>query len=608
LVQTDLMNISTAIQKYPGLILFCLAFLLYGNTLKNEYSLDDNVVTQSSNITSKGISSIPKILHSFYAESSEKNKFEYRPLVKISFALEHQFFGVKASVSHFINVILYALVLIVFLKWMKILFDKEDALFSFLIVFLFALMPIHTEVVASIKNRDVLLCALFCGTSSLHFFKMYKGVGNVWLHALIGGLTFYLAILSKLDLVPYIFIIPILALVGNKIKVKELALLLISFAMVFVLFRTTRHFGLGAQHSIRTFLYFENPLFFEQEFMYRVYSLFNCLGFYIIQCLIPFKQCSYYGYDTIPVKEFSFFYGTIGLAGGVFLLWLLWWSFRNKFFSFFAGTVIFGFSVAIYLNFLTPAVGIVADRYAFTPSLGIAILVVSAYRKFYNPKLKLDKNFKSVAILLIVIFGFIVIQRNTDWKDLETLTSKDADKFQHGVFLNYKAGANLVNFVKANERSISQQDKIGILTKARKHFENSLSTYMDFPECLNYASYALIFYFNDFKAAVPYIDRSLQLDSTVEILYYKGICYRELNKRDSSEILLLKCIDMDKKYRNAYDLLLYDYTAEKKYSKSISLLEKALENGIDDDKIRKDLEEAKRLNSPEIDQKPVKND
>lgn len=43
------------------LFLALLVFVFYGNTLKNDYALDDYIVTEKENITTKGISSIPKI-------------------------------------------------------------------------------------------------------------------------------------------------------------------------------------------------------------------------------------------------------------------------------------------------------------------------------------------------------------------------------------------------------------------------------------------------------------------------------------------------------------------------------------------------------------------
>jgi tetratricopeptide (TPR) repeat protein len=99
--------------------------------------------------------------------------------------------------------------------------------------------------------------------------------------------------------------------------------------------------------------------------------------------------------------------------------------------------------------------------------------------------------------------------------------------------------------------------------------------------------------YNDFANALPHINKSLAIEYAVEVEYYKAICYRELNKKDSSEILLLNCIKHDITYQNAYDLLVYDYNANKQYAKSIALLESAIENGYESEKIKTMLSNAK---------------
>ena len=123
---------SGVLYKYPKLILFAIVFILYGNTLKNGYAIDDNCVTTPECITAKGFKAIPKIFKSFYADKSGKNTYEYRPLVKVSFAIEHQFFGVKPSVSHFFNLLIYFICLLVLLKWLQLLFKNYPKHFSFL--------------------------------------------------------------------------------------------------------------------------------------------------------------------------------------------------------------------------------------------------------------------------------------------------------------------------------------------------------------------------------------------------------------------------------------------------------------------------------------------
>ncbi|PID92809.1 MAG: hypothetical protein CSA94_02725, partial [Bacteroidetes bacterium] len=78
-------------------VVFLLAFMLYGNTILNDYSLDDNYVTKGNPKVAKGIKGIPEILSSHYAElyndDGQMMSFGYRPVVNITYAIEYELFG-----------------------------------------------------------------------------------------------------------------------------------------------------------------------------------------------------------------------------------------------------------------------------------------------------------------------------------------------------------------------------------------------------------------------------------------------------------------------------------------------------------------------------------
>ena len=59
------MNKLKAYFNKERLIIFMSVLLFYGNILKNDYSLDDSIVTEKDNITSKGFRAIPKLLKSY---------------------------------------------------------------------------------------------------------------------------------------------------------------------------------------------------------------------------------------------------------------------------------------------------------------------------------------------------------------------------------------------------------------------------------------------------------------------------------------------------------------------------------------------------------------
>lgn len=456
-------------------------------------------------------------------------------------------------------------------------------------------MPIHTEAVSNIKNRDILMSFLFLMLANVQFFKVIRGDKNKIAAIGLSVLFFYFAFLSKTDIIAFLAIIPLIAIKSFKAKAKWILGFVVVFVASFILFKLTRKIGLEGAHNVRTFLYFENPLYFERNFTYRIFSLFNCLGFYSIQCVLPLKQSYYYGLSTIPVTEFSFFYGVLGVLFAGTILYGLWWSFKQKEDAIFYGLFIFSACISMYVNFVFPAAGIVADRFAFTSSLGIAIIAVASYRKWGDKNLKFSTTMKGAVTLIVVFYSVLIIQRNSEWKDLVTLTNADVKKYPESAFLNYKQGANIMRSIDARNNSQLQPEDQKQVADARANFEKAISVYGDYPEALNQLSYVLIFMYNDFKTALPHVNRSLAIEYSTEVLYYKGICYRELHQPDSCEKILLRCIKNDPGYQNAYDLLVYDYNAKKEFARSEALLEEAVKKGVKNEKIKQMLEQVRRF-------------
>ncbi len=187
-------------------MLFTFSVILYGNTLFNDYNLDDELVTMNHRFTSKGLSAINDIFTSPYYEDEMGYKYEYRPIVHASFALEHELFGESPMVSHLVNLLLYALTIIVLFLVLQALLNTQGLMFVILTSLLFAAHPIHTEVVASIKNRDELLVLFFGLLSLWSAIKFIDRKNFLFLLPYVG--LFLLAMLSKRSALALAIIIP----------------------------------------------------------------------------------------------------------------------------------------------------------------------------------------------------------------------------------------------------------------------------------------------------------------------------------------------------------------------------------------------------------------
>jgi len=204
------------------LMLFVFISLLYLNTVFNDYNLDDELVTINHRLTSKGINGIPEIFSSPYYQDDMGYNYEYRPIVLVTFAIEHSVFGETPQVSHAINLLLYVAVCLLLYSCLTVLLTNISNWFILSTVLLFASHPIHTEVVASIKNRDEILTML--GAMLSLRMLLYYADKKKPLYFILSIVFFLLAMFSKKTIVTVIVIMPVLLILFRNIKLLPLIL------------------------------------------------------------------------------------------------------------------------------------------------------------------------------------------------------------------------------------------------------------------------------------------------------------------------------------------------------------------------------------------------
>ncbi|MEM7105387.1 MAG: tetratricopeptide repeat protein [Bacteroidota bacterium] len=205
------------------LILFVLAWIFYGNTLTNGYNFDDHLVTNEHFLTKQGIKGIPEIFRTPFYHDGTGITFGYRPMTVSSFAIEHQFFGDNSTVSHFINVLLYALTGVLIFLCLQLIIPSSRVRLAFLTALFFVIHPIHSEAVNNIKSRDELLALLFSISAIYAFLKGFgQRLKPGWLIA--GFLCFLVGILSKLSALPFVVLIPLVLVLFREISIARLGM------------------------------------------------------------------------------------------------------------------------------------------------------------------------------------------------------------------------------------------------------------------------------------------------------------------------------------------------------------------------------------------------
>ena len=294
-----------------GLILLLIPFVLYGSTATFGYVLDDKIVLTDNQFVKKGFDGIGDIFstESFTGFLGEQQDLvegaRYRPLSIATFAAEYAIFGENPAVSHLINVLFYALTgLLLYRVLLLIVPPKKDRAWYLTVAFgaalLWALHPIHTEVVANIKGRDEILAMLF-SLATLYYVYKYLIEKKPFSMAMACA-AFFIGILAKENTLTFLGVIPLALLLFTRIPQKRFWNIMLPLGGVTVLYLLIRvdviGYLLGSGKEVTALM--NNP-FVEASSSEKFATITYTLGRYFGLNLFPHPLThDYYPYH-IPI-------------------------------------------------------------------------------------------------------------------------------------------------------------------------------------------------------------------------------------------------------------------------------------------------------------------
>lgn len=245
------------------LIILIVVAAVYSNTVSNGYNLDDEMVTRlNPNTTIETEKSLLDLFKSNYHSIGNFN-YGYRPVSVASFFLEHKFFGESARTSHSINLILFGVLCALIFKMLRLVFNDKSSFILLFITLLFVVHSVHSEVVASIKNRDEILALLFFTLAVLASLSwLFKSL--IYKLPLI-ILLISLSILSKKSTIPVIFLVPLFFLVKRNLKFRQFGMLSLSCGIPLAFFTFNFKLMEGAI-VLFTFLIFHSSFFYIRRY------------------------------------------------------------------------------------------------------------------------------------------------------------------------------------------------------------------------------------------------------------------------------------------------------------------------------------------------------
>jgi protein O-mannosyl-transferase len=432
---------------FPILIITVLSMGIYAQSIGFDYALDDTMVIVKNEFTKKGINGIADIFRyeSFRGYFGEKKVLlegdRYRPLSIATFAIEQSLFGGNKAVSHFINLLLYALTGILLFRVLLLMFpsknvenaqNTEGPLLTyfnlpFIATLLFITHPLHVEVVANIKGRDEII-ALLGELSALYFtFKyLYK---NKIKYLIYSFSAFCVGIFSKESVITFLAIIPLTAhfftkaTFNEKVKVTMPAL----FGTLFYL--AMRVNAIGYLLDNKEIVDLMNNPFYGMSVGDKMATIFYTFLVYFKLHIFPHPLThDYYPYH-IPRMTWGDWQAWVSLLIHLGLGVVIWRGWRSR--------SVWAYSAAFYLvtlsivsNLFVSVGTFMNERFVYHASLGFCLALAYFLTKIsQNTEGPLSDTFtkmaKPVAIgiaaLFIIGFSLKTIIRVPDWRNGTTL-------------------------------------------------------------------------------------------------------------------------------------------------------------------------------------------
>tara|TARA_B100001971_G_C18261916_1_gene587757 strand:- start:542 stop:2170 length:1629 start_codon:yes stop_codon:yes gene_type:complete len=481
-------------KSWPAILIIVITFLTFAGVLGHEFLSWDDEILVTQNYLVRNFS--PMIFWSYDPEL-------YIPITLLSFQINYALFDLNPFWYHLTNLIIHiSNALLVF--WLSLMIIKKRYLAVFAAL-IFAVHPLNTEAVAWISARKELLSTFFMLSALITYVK----TGDKRWMIVLSLILFVLAMMSKVTAL----VLPLILILYDQAQPKSenrnpktyIPFLLLAgiFAVIAVVGKSIAVIQLTTTEMV--LLAFRSTTFYLQKF------------------LLPIKLSAIYGApDPISIQNWEIIFSILIVA----LLITATCIFRKMKVAMFAsGFAILTIAPSFMAYMKSDGISVAADRYAYMPSIGLAmliVLIVSSIRK---------QDFV-IFILVAVISScmFLTIERNKVWATTEVL-------FQ--------------DIIKKNPTSHITHNNIGNM-----HLNNG-----------------------DLRTALLYLEKAMELNpESPEVLVNMGVYYGKLGDYSASESYLNQAMEIHPTFAPAHFNKGGIHFQRREYRSAIESYKKAIES------------------------------
>ena len=437
-------------------LFFILAFLLYANTLSNQYALDDFAVILDNTNVNRGFDGIGKILTTNMLHGiSGFNDGLYRPVSTLTFAIEYGLFGENPKISHLINILLFGGIGLLLFKNLKVLLPEKLLPVAFFATAIYVFHPIHTEVVANIKSRDELFASIFLLGSLWHFIQaIINHKKGAYFFAF---LLYILALFSKESAITYFAVIPLLLWINKSVSLKQLLLPIVGMLVLSLAFYGLHSYIINSMDKPidnGLFKILNNPIAGINDPSIRYGTAFYLQILYLTKLLFPVELLHDYSYNLIPTISLATAKGISGLLIFIGLVGsAVYGIIERNLLGIMAAFYLL--SIAVVSQLIIPIGALFAERFLFVPSIAFCVAVAFLLNHVLGKK-QLAINLTVAAILFL--FGIKTVDRNGEWKNNQTLYAADIEEGKASARINYNYGSALTQLGNSVQDGLKKQN------------------------------------------------------------------------------------------------------------------------------------------------------
>jgi hypothetical protein len=437
----------------------CLSLAASISGISNGFAFDDVHIIVSDNRT-HSLAHLWDLFGQSYWPTANGGDL-YRPVTMLGFAIQWALGGGAPLVFHIVSIVLYALVCAAFLGVLLELLPEAAA---WLGAALFAVHPLHVEVVANVVGQAELLAAL-CMLLALLIFLKARRRGDLSPRdiCLIAGL-YALGCLSK----EHAVVLPLLLLAAEatvvrseapfRARIAAIRPLILALGAVGLAFILVRSDVIGPSAAAPDE---SNALFFEQPYAVRAMTMSRVMLEWLRLFFWPAHLSADYSPRVIELvtgPSFEIFASSAILIGITGLAWL---ARRTAPVATFA-CLWTAISLMIPSNLLVPTGFVLAERTLFMASGGVMLAVAAVAAHFSRrwPELSLQARsiiLSAIGVVLVLGLGASAARQRV-WRDDETLfaqTVVDAPA-------SYKAHMAYATMLFQNHRREAAFEQIGL--------------------------------------------------------------------------------------------------------------------------------------------------